>query len=431
VRKAEALELKQKHSTGSGASSRGSSPGTFNYRHIFSQTIKLSANKVFAPALVCFASAIWISAILQSGLSKNLLPWFFTLSIGTFFLVSWSFRGQKMLPPRIARLIRPEENTLKSWLSLSYLVASLCLFSFFITAAPLEQPVKHVVSRQVIDIQLVSHADYENRHELLPSTEPKPSQRKRIGDAVNTVGDDNQIPKPSLQHIKPSAQSIQSPQIEKTKAIEAPKEKAVVKKPQTAEQSFFISQQAPEAQKSAPLQGLPKAFPWPQYAPRNIQFVSTHTVSVPHSPLEIQEVKPPELLEVTENDGDAGTESWQAGGRSAGGKGAHSPLTAYLREMHKKLKKAWMPTANSSRKAEILFRLTRDGGVESVKLVTSSGDRSVDQSAIEAIAAAAPFGALPKEFTAPYLDVKYTFNFHTNELTEFKSGMPFSSSEVN
>jgi len=431
MRKAEALELKQKNSTGSGASSRAPSPGMFSYGQVFSQTIKLSANKVIAPALVCFASAIWISAILLSGLSKNLLPWVLTLSIGTFCLVSWSLNGQKMLPKRLALILHPEENELKSWLSLSYWVASLCLFSFFLTTSPVEEPVKHVVCRQVIDIQLVSHADYENRHDLLPSTEPKPSQRKRIGDAVDAVGDESEIRKPNLQHIKPSAKRIQSPQTEKSKSAEAPKDAKIANKPKTADPAFFIRQSAPDAQNNAPAQGLPKAFPWPQYTPRNIQFVSTHTVSVPHSPLEIQEVKPPELLEVTENDGDSGSESWQAGGRSTGGKGTKSPLTAYLKEMHKKLKKAWMPTANSSRKAEILFRLARDGGVESVKLVTSSGDHSVDQSAIEAIAAASPFGALPKEFSAPYLDVKYTFNFHTNELTEFKNGMPFSAPEAN
>jgi TonB family protein len=428
MRKAEAVEVKEKHSTGSGARSGASNFGMFNYGRIFSQTLKLSANKVATPAMVCFASAIWISAILLSGLSKNLLPWFFTLSVGTLWLVSWSMRGQRILPQRIARILHPEENHLKSWLSLSYLVASLCLFSFFITASPLDQPAKHIISRQVIDIQLVSHADYENRHELLPSTEPKESQRKRIGDSVNVVGKESQVPKPSKQQIKPSAQRIQSPQMEKTNNTKSPQSQKVATKPHAADPSFFITQSAPEPQTNALQKGASKNFPWPQYSPRNIQFVSaTHTVSVPHSPLEIQEVSPPELLEVTENDGDTGTESFQAGGRSSGGKGAHSPLTAYLKEMHKKLKKAWMPSANTSRKAEILFRLTRDGRVESVKLETSSGDHSVDQSAIEAIAAASPFGALPKEFTAPYLDVKYTFNFHTNELSELKSGMPFSS----
>src|SRR5262249_60732732 len=57
----------------------------------------------------------------------------------------------------------------------------------------------------------------------------------------------------------------------------------------------------------------------------------------------MEEVAPPELVELVDNEGDSGVDVWQAGGRSTGGKGGHSELTLYLKEPNPRIKTAQSP----------------------------------------------------------------------------------------
>jgi TonB family protein len=136
----------------------------------------------------------------------------------------------------------------------------------------------------------------------------------------------------------------------------------------------------------------------------------------------MEEVSPPELVELVDNEGDDGKDVWQPGGRSSGGRGARSELTAYLKELNRRVKRTWEPPRGISRTAEVLFRVRRQGTLALLRLVRSSGDPEADEAALRAVAAALPFRALPPDYSGSYLDVKYTFNYLTDELTEIPAG---------
>jgi len=124
------------------------------------------------------------------------------------------------------------------------------------------------------------------------------------------------------------------------------------------------------------------------------------------------------MTEIKDNDGDNSIELWQDGGRSSEGFGATSALANYLKELHKKLKHTWSPPSGPPRHIKVLFRLAADGSIVSLKLMSSCGDTSADNSALEAVNKAAPFGRLPKDYPSHFLDLVYTFNYSTDELSE-------------
>jgi TonB family protein len=132
----------------------------------------------------------------------------------------------------------------------------------------------------------------------------------------------------------------------------------------------------------------------------------------------LEEVAPPEMMEITENQGDNGNDTYQPGGRSSGGTGKKTQLIGYLKELHRRIKHAWTPPAGEERSAEILFRIRKNGTLASIKLVASSGDSDADASAMRAIAACSPFKSLPTDYPAAYLDLQYTFNYKVDELSE-------------
>lgn len=60
----------------------------------------------------------------------------------------------------------------------------------------------------------------------------------------------------------------------------------------------------------------------------------------------------------------------------------------------------------------IEFAVLPDGRIGTMKLVSSSDDDLLDRAAWKAIRAAAPFPALPKEFTRPNLKLRYRFFYN-------------------
>jgi TonB family protein len=137
--------------------------------------------------------------------------------------------------------------------------------------------------------------------------------------------------------------------------------------------------------------------------------------------MDLEEVAPLAMTEVKDNEGDTSLEVWQNGGRSNGGFGAPSALANYLKELHKKLKRTWLPPSGPAHHIKVLFRLDADGSIISMKLISSSGESAADKSALEAVNKAAPFGKLPKDYTSRFLDIAYTFNYNTDELNEIAS----------
>jgi colicin import membrane protein len=417
------------------------------------------------------ASAIWLFLLVRAGLPPVMRPWFVFFSI-TFSLGLLSFRKKKAAAPNFALPGAVEEaNALQDWLNFSYLGA--CLLSLFILAKVSIEPLNvPKTSRQVIDIELTSTADYSDQKEILPSTEPKPKLKKQTGDAQEIISENE--PNPAIQPRKSKSESAtknaaeaSEPAKNRKVAIrnlqpnqelqrirsaqplvksQAHKKSELHQESQASQEETLDSASLAAVQPAAPRQpqhavaqpaapkqrqyvaaAPPKNFPWRQYAPNAFpakpsdfkdRFVQVTASTSEAQPIEIEEVHPPQLMEVTDTDGETGAELWQAGGRSSGGKGAPSLLNSYLKEIHKKLKRAWMPPGDRSSRAQILFRIRRDGSVAFLRLVKSSGDSEVDQSAIQAIRAAQPFGVLPKDYLPEALDVSYSFNFRADQLTE-------------
>ena len=276
------------------------------------------------------------------------------------------------------------------------------------------QPWHPLTSRQVIDIQLTSFADYQDKKELLPATEPRPTLRKRHGSPVEQTSDTRNDS--SSSRIVRLATAKASSIVPRPLANSVRQSQSITPKRVRSDEPIFVLSDEQRPKNLLPQPTAFKAMAWPA----RTTFVSHNLVNaapVSGAPIQIEEVAPAKLLEVTDNDGDGGTDVWQAGGRSQGGKGARSLLANYLKELHKRLKRAWSPpTGTSSGKAEILFRLRKDGQLCSIKLATSSGDPAVDESALSAISNCAPYSQLPSEYPQEFLDLRYTFNYTADEL---------------
>ncbi|MFX5784890.1 hypothetical protein ABTE36_20590, partial [Acinetobacter baumannii] len=64
----------------------------------------------------------------------------------------------------------------------------------------------------------------------------------------------------------------------------------------------------------------------------------------------------------------------------------------------------------------IQFRVSAQGKLLAVSPVNGGGAPA--DAAMAAVRKAFPFKALPSSFTAPYLDIRYTFNYRINELSD-------------
>jgi outer membrane biosynthesis protein TonB len=143
------------------------------------------------------------------------------------------------------------------------------------------------------------------------------------------------------------------------------------------------------------------------------------------SPMMLEDVSPAQLMEVSDQQEEKEGEISQTGGHSHGGTGSQPLLVSYLNDIHKRIKRAWVPPQGETRSARILFRIKKNGRLSSIKLVDSSGLFSSDQSAMHAIVASAPFKVLPAEYPAEFLDLLYTFNYTRDEISEADTTQTF------
>ena len=132
----------------------------------------------------------------------------------------------------------------------------------------------------------------------------------------------------------------------------------------------------------------------------------------------LEEVYPPEMIELVDNNGDQSLNVWQPGGHSSGGSGQRSDLMDYLKDLNRRIKSLWSPPGNDSHVAEVLFRIRKTGQLAFLKVLHTSGSADVDESILKSITAAAPFKPLPGDYPNDYLDVKYTFNYKVDGLAE-------------
>jgi TonB family protein len=84
----------------------------------------------------------------------------------------------------------------------------------------------------------------------------------------------------------------------------------------------------------------------------------------------------------------------------------------YMSALTKRIRSAWTPGAsNSSTHAVATFVLDKIGNLHALCLMKSSASKEADQAALQAVADAAPFGALPTG-SPEVVYVQYSFDFN-------------------
>lgn len=85
----------------------------------------------------------------------------------------------------------------------------------------------------------------------------------------------------------------------------------------------------------------------------------------------------------------------------------------YMRELQRRIKRRWNPPrGNESKRVVLMFTLSRDGRLLSLKMHKTSGIPESDQAAIQAVKEAAPFRPLPPEYRGNDIDIQFTFDYN-------------------
>ncbi len=261
--------------------------------------------------------------------------------------------------------------------------------------------------KQVVDIELVSPTDFRNKEDILPATKPKPFLAKKTSPILESRGD---LFAPPVFVVRTQGEEGQR------KIQEKGEQKQVVEQKESSEDIAIQSKSFVDITKSAN-RYLPMNAPLGRISVKRKVGSSENK---PNTDLNIEEVRPPEMVEIKENEGDTSNDVWQSGGHSSDGKGAPSSLSEYLKDLHRKLKQYWAPPSRTVHHIKVIFRLGKNGNLVAIKLISSSGDANADNSAMTAVKEASPFGRLPADYAADFLDLAYTFNYTTDELNEIK-----------
>src|SRR5206468_692993 len=93
----------------------------------------------------------------------------------------------------------------------------------------------------------------------------------------------------------------------------------------------------------------------------------------------------------------------------------------YFQRVLQEVKDHWYPLIPESvemkqGKLAIEFAIMKDGHVQGLRVVTSSGDVALDRPAWGSIQGSDPFPPLPSQFTGPYVALR--FRFYYNEKIE-------------
>ncbi len=85
----------------------------------------------------------------------------------------------------------------------------------------------------------------------------------------------------------------------------------------------------------------------------------------------------------------------------------------YMMELQRRIKRRWNPPrGNESKRVVLLFKVSKDGRLISLKMHRTSGVPEADQAAIRAVKEAAPFRPLPPEYSGSDIDIQFTFDYN-------------------
>jgi outer membrane biosynthesis protein TonB len=366
------------------------------------------------------ACVMWFLTLGRLQATTEGLPWYITSGLIAVVCAhnvarprptQFNFRGRTSL--------REPLSLMETW-SIAYLSAALLLYAWVLMHALMPSPPPPKVVH-VVDIQLTSPSDFANRNSPMPGSEEQPELHKRQTDRTTSQGSltANKIAavarKSEQSSVEPLPEKIevkkeQAPPKQEQKKSAAPPSPQII----AANAQHAFSPKLEREEKQLFVKPMPVVQASQPCAP-----AKPATSGKPSQQPLFEEVQPPEMVEMLENDGatDA-TTVFESGGSSEGGKGAKNDLSTYIKELHKRIKYAWSPPRGQTRRAKVLFRVKKDGHLAFLKLVTSSGDTDTDEAAIKAVTSAVKSQSLPHTYNLPYLDVQYTFNYTADEIKE-------------
>ncbi|HEV3278778.1 MAG TPA: TonB family protein [Terriglobia bacterium] len=89
----------------------------------------------------------------------------------------------------------------------------------------------------------------------------------------------------------------------------------------------------------------------------------------------------------------------------------------YVSAVRSRVSSNWLlstisPTLTLAPRVFVEFTIQRDGTISGIRLAQSSGIPDVDRSALRAVEASSPLGALPSDFSGSSVSVSFYFDFH-------------------
>jgi periplasmic protein TonB len=111
------------------------------------------------------------------------------------------------------------------------------------------------------------------------------------------------------------------------------------------------------------------------------------------------------------------------GGSTQGGLGMSGPggdfagrFPAYVMGVRNRISSNWLqstvdPSVTWAPRAVVTFQILRTGSIANIQVLHSSGNASVDRSALRAIESSSPLAALPSEYSGSYVSVEFWFDF--------------------
>jgi TonB family protein len=91
-------------------------------------------------------------------------------------------------------------------------------------------------------------------------------------------------------------------------------------------------------------------------------------------------------------------------------------FTSYMANVQNKIRSNWNPpNGDESRKVVLVFKVGRDGNILSHSVNESSGDKVMDDAAVEALMKSQPFEPLPKDFSGNSVDIQFSFDYNVHK----------------
>lgn len=179
--------------------------------------------------------------------------------------------------------------------------------------------------------------------------------------------------------------------------------------------------------------GLYKEEPQPKlpddskalYLPKFEKYKTEKPVSKPSRALENPTPQPPNAVPY----GNGGAPqvpytSFMMGQTSPGGMGISgtsggafgSEFLWYVEAVQRRVSSNWLqatvdPTISWAPRCVVTFEIQRDGTVADIQVTQSSGDQTVDQSAVRAVRSSNPLDQLPPAYRGSYVNVEFWFDF--------------------